>query len=48
MLGRKAKIGMMKVRLHNMQNNGRNDNSPGVIKKLTRQLRNMAKFEGEN
>ena len=40
MMGKNARTANAKVRLHNMKNNGRNVASPGVVKKLTRQLRN--------
>ena len=31
----------MEIRLHKLKNNGRNDDSPGVIRKIERKLRNM-------
>ena len=31
----------LKVRLHNLENNNRNEDSPGVIKKLKRKIRNL-------
>lgn len=31
----------LKIRLHNLQNNNKNEDSPGVIKKLKRQIRNL-------
>lgn len=33
------------IRLHKLKNNGRNDDSPGVIRKLERKIRHM-KREG--
>lgn len=41
MLGQKARIESIKKRLHNLKSNGKNFDSPGVVKKLTRQLRNI-------
>lgn len=35
------------IRLHNLQNNGKNVKSPGVIKKLQRQLRRENMVKGE-
>lgn len=35
------KILMLKVRLHKLENNGKNFDSPGVVRKLKRQLRNL-------
>ena len=29
------------IRLHKLKNNGRNDDSPGVIRKLERKIRHM-------
>lgn len=40
------KLLAMKIRLHKLKNNGRNDDSPGVIKKLERQIRQIEKMEG--
>lgn len=31
----------LKVRLHNLENNNRNEDSPGVLKKLRRKIRNL-------
>lgn len=31
----------MEIRLHKLKNNGRNDDSPGVIRKIERKLRHM-------
>ena len=31
----------LEMRLHRLKNNGRNEDSPGVIRKIERQLRNM-------
>ena len=38
-----AKLNLMKDRLQKLQNSGKNVKSPGVVKKLTRQIRNMEK-----
>lgn len=35
------KLFALKIRLHNLQNNNRNEDSPGVIKKLKRKIRNL-------
>ena len=35
------KLFALKTRLHNLQNNNRNEDSPGVIKKLERKIRNL-------
>ena len=32
-----------KVRLHKLENNGRNDDSPGIINKLRRKIRRAEK-----
>lgn len=37
------KILMLKVRLHKLENNGKNFDSPGVVHKLRRQIRNLEK-----
>ena len=31
----------LEIRLHMLENNGRNDDSPGVIRKIKRKLRNI-------
>ena len=38
-----GKILILKVRLHKLENNGKNFDSPGVVQKLRRQLRNLEK-----
>lgn len=35
----KDKLLGMEIRLHKLKNNGRNDDSPGVIRKLERKIR---------
>lgn len=35
----------MKVRLHKLQMNGKNDDSPGIVNKLKRKIR---RFEGND
>ena len=40
------KLLAMKIRLHKLKNNGRNDDSPGVVRKLERQIRRIEKMEG--
>lgn len=40
------KLLAMKIRLHKLKNNGRNDDSPGVVRKLERQIRQIEKMEG--
>lgn len=35
------KLSSMEIRLHRLKNNGRNDDSPGVIRKIERQIRNI-------
>ena len=37
----KNKLLGMEIRLHKLKNNGRNDDSPGVIRKLERKIRQM-------
>ena len=37
----KNKKAALEIRLHKLKNNGRNNDSPGVVKKIERQLRNM-------
>ena len=39
------KILAMKIRLHKLKNNGRNDDSPGVIRKLERKIRRIEQME---
>ena len=36
------------VRLHKLKGNGKNMDSPGVVKKLERQIRNMKANKGGN
>lgn len=41
------KLFAVKVRLHNLKNNNKNEDSPGVVKKLERKVRNLeAKVNG--
>lgn len=40
MQGKETRLANMKIRLHNLKNNGKNTDSPGVIHKLERQIRN--------
>ena len=40
------KLLAMKIRLHKLKNNGRNNDSPGVVRKLERQIRQIEKMEG--
>lgn len=46
-MGSKVNLKAMEVRLHKLKNNGKNFDSPGVIKKLERQIRNL-KEKGED
>jgi hypothetical protein len=43
----KNKLAGLEVRLHRLKNNGRNFDSPGVVKKLERQIRRIKEAEGE-
>ena len=38
------KLLAVKVRLHNLKNNNKNEDSPGVVKKLTRKVRRLEKM----
>ena len=46
-MGSKVNLKAMEVRLHKLKNNGKNFDSPGVVKKLERQIRNL-KEKGED
>ena len=46
-MGSKANLKAMEVRLHKLKNNGKNFDSPGVVNKLERQIRNL-KEKGED
>lgn len=35
------KAGLLRMRLHKLQTNGKNEDSNGVVKKLKRQIRNL-------
>jgi hypothetical protein len=37
----KNKLTAMEIRLHKLRNNGKNDDSPGVIRKTERKIRHM-------
>lgn len=37
----KNKLLAAKMRLHKLKNNGRNEDSPGVIRKIEREIRHM-------
>ena len=37
------KLAALKIRLHQLKNNGKNDDSPGVIKKIEREIRYIEK-----
>ena len=39
------KLLAMKIRLHKLKNNGRNNDSPGVIRKLERRIRQIEQME---
>ena len=41
MLGKDARLARVEVRLHNLENNGKNFDSPGVVKKLKRKIKLM-------
>ena len=41
MQGKEIKLASAKIRLHNLKSNGKNVDSPGVVHKLERQIRNM-------
>lgn len=38
---KKDRLLEMEIRLHKLKNNGRNDDSPGVIRKIEREIRHM-------
>ena len=40
------KLLALEIRLHNLKNNGRNSDSPGVIRKIEREIRQI-KAHGE-
>ena len=42
---REDKLTALEIRLHKLKNNGRNNDSPGVIRKIERQIRQI-KREG--
>lgn len=46
-MGSKVNLKAMEVRLHKLKNNGKNFDSPGVVNKLERQIRNL-KEKGED
>ena len=46
-MGSQINLKAMEVRLHKLKNNGKNFDSPGVVKKLERQIRNL-KEKGED
>lgn len=35
------KAGLLRMRLHKLQTNGKNEDSPGVVQKLKRQIRKL-------
>ena len=39
----KNKLLAAEIRLHKLKNNGRNEDSPGVIRKIEREIRQMKK-----
>lgn len=41
MMSEKARLANAEVRLHNLENNGKNFDSPGVVKKLKRKIKLM-------
>lgn len=41
MLSKEARLARAEVRLHNLENNGKNFDSPGVVKKLKRRIKLM-------
>jgi hypothetical protein len=41
------KLTGLEVRLHRLKNNGRNMDSPGVVRKIERQIRHMKREMGE-
>ena len=45
MTNREHKILATEIRIHKLKTNGRNADSPGVINKLQRKLRNLKKGE---
>ena len=47
MLGKEARLAQMKIRLHKLKENGKNFDSPGVVHKLERQIRNEEVKRGE-
>lgn len=46
MIGKNARLARAEVRLHLLENNGKNFESPGVVKKLKRKIKLM-KTRGE-
>ena len=43
----KSRLLMLERRLHKLKTNGRNEDSPGVIKKIEREIRNIKYKIGE-
>ena len=43
----KNKLLAAEIRLHKLKNNGRNEDSPGVIRKIEREIRQIKKDQGE-
>lgn len=43
MLGKNIRLIRAEVRLHNLNNNGKNVDSPGVVRKLERKIRRLNK-----
>ena len=43
----KSKLSMLERRLHKLKTNGRNEDSPGVIRKIEREIRNIKQRIGE-
>lgn len=48
MLGRENRLLRAEVRLHYLKNNGKNVDSPGVVRKLERKIRRLKAEKGEN
>lgn len=43
----KSRLLMLERRLHKLKTNGRNEDSPGVIRKIEREIRNIKQRIGE-
>lgn len=48
MLGKDKRLIRAEVRLHYLKNNGKNVDSPGVVRKLERKIRRLRMERGED